>query len=68
VKISALRVYAQVQSLQFALRDESGQELVEYALVLGLIAMGAVAGLNGLAGSIVAGFASIGTKVTSYTS
>jgi pilus assembly protein Flp/PilA len=68
MKELALRVYALLQSLPFALRDESGQDMIEYALVMGLIAMGAVAAMQGLAASIVAGFASIGTKVTGYTS
>ena len=47
---------------------EDGQDLVEYALVVGLIAMGAVAAMNGFATTIVTGFTSVGTKVTGYTS
>ena len=33
-------------------KDESGQDLIEYALVVGLIALGAVASMKGLATSI----------------
>lgn len=47
---------------------EDGQDMVEYALVLGLVAMGAVAATRGLATSIGTGLTSIGTKLTSFTS
>jgi pilus assembly protein Flp/PilA len=48
--------------------SEDGQDLVEYALVLGLVAMGGVAATKGLATSIGAGLTSIGSKLTAYTS
>ncbi len=50
------------------LMREDGQDMVEYALVLGLVAMGAVATTQGLATSIGTGLTSIGTKLTSFTS
>jgi pilus assembly protein Flp/PilA len=65
---SALRFYVKIHALTDTLKDEAGQDLVEYALVVGLIAMGAVAAMNGFATTIVTGFTSIGTKVTGYTS
>jgi len=68
MKNSALRVYVRMQELRFALRDESGQDMVEYALVMGLVAMGAVVALKGLATSIGTGLTSIGTHVTTDTS
>jgi pilus assembly protein Flp/PilA len=68
MKQSALWVYVRMQRLPFALRDESGQDMVEYAIVMGLIAMGAVVAMQGLAASIGTGFTSIGGKVTGYTS
>ena len=40
--------------------DESGQDLIEYALIAALIALVAITGLNGLAGSINAEFTKIG--------
>jgi pilus assembly protein Flp/PilA len=46
------------------LKDESGQDLVEYALIVALIALGAVAAMNTLAGSISTAFATVGTKLT----
>ena len=65
---SVLRFYVKIHALQEALRDRRSGLEVEYALVMGLIAMGAVAAMNGFATTIEAGFTSIGTKVTSYTS
>jgi pilus assembly protein Flp/PilA len=52
----------------FALMRDDGQDMVEYALVLGLVAMGGVAATQGLATSIGAGLTNIGTKLTSFTS
>jgi pilus assembly protein Flp/PilA len=68
MKNSALTVYVRMQALKFALRDESGQDMVEYALVMGLIAMGAVVSMQGLAASIGTGLTSIGTHVSTATS
>jgi pilus assembly protein Flp/PilA len=66
--LRVVRFYVKMRALKDFLRDERGQDLVEYALVVGLIAMGAVAAMNGFATTIVTGFTSIGTKVTGYTS
>jgi pilus assembly protein Flp/PilA len=68
MKDLAVRVYVKIQALKDALKDESGQDMVEYAIVMGLIAMGATVAMKALATTIGAGFTSIGTKVTSYTS
>lgn len=48
------------------LKDEKGQDLVEYALVVALIALAATAGMGSLAGSINAAFTDVGTKLSSY--
>jgi pilus assembly protein Flp/PilA len=45
--------------------DESGQDLIEYALVAALIALGATAAMNTLAGTISTAFTTVGTKLTS---
>jgi pilus assembly protein Flp/PilA len=42
------------------LREESGQDLIEYALIAALIASVVITGLNGLAGKINAEFTKIG--------
>jgi pilus assembly protein Flp/PilA len=47
------------------LRDESGQDLIEYALVAALIGLGATAAMKGLATSIGTAFGSVGTKLSS---
>lgn len=47
------------------LEDEQGQDLIEYALVVALIAFAAVAGMNTVAGKINDAFSTIGSKITS---
>ena len=68
----ALKFYVKMQALgsilKSNLKDENGQDMVEYAIVLGLIAMGATVAMKGLATTIGTGFTSIGTKLTTYTS
>jgi pilus assembly protein Flp/PilA len=46
---------------QNLLSHEEGQDLVEYALVVALIALGSVAALNSLAGAIATEFGVIST-------
>jgi pilus assembly protein Flp/PilA len=45
-------------------KDESGQDLIEYALVAALIALGATAAMTTLSGSIGSAFSSVGSKLT----
>lgn len=47
------------------LSDESGQDLIEYALVTALIAFAAVAGMNSIASSLNSAFSKIGSKLSS---
>ena len=49
------------------LQDESGQDLIEYALVAGLIGVGAVAAMSGVATKIGTTFTNIGTALTNAT-
>jgi pilus assembly protein Flp/PilA len=44
--------------------DESGQDLIEYALVAALIALGATATMKTLATTIGTAFTVVGTKLT----
>ena len=46
------------------LSNEDGQDLIEYALVVALIAFAATAGMNTLAGDINTAFTNIGTRLT----
>ena len=48
-------------------REESGQDLVEYALVVALIALAATAGMNTLASDINNAFSSVGSTISIYT-
>ncbi len=51
--------------IQDRLTQEDGQDLIEYALVVALIAFGAIAGMNTLAGKINTAFGTIGNTLTS---
>jgi pilus assembly protein Flp/PilA len=50
--------------LSHLVRDESGQDLIEYALVAALIALGATAAMTSLAGSISTAFSTVGSKLS----
>lgn len=54
-----------VQSL---LSSDEGQDLIEYALIVGMIAFAAIAGMKGVANGISNAFNNIATKLTTYTS
>lgn len=43
---------------------DEGQDLVEYALIVALIALAATAGMNTLATAINSGFTTLGTTLT----
>jgi pilus assembly protein Flp/PilA len=60
-----LKVYIKFQDL--ASREE-GQDLVEYALVVALIAFGATAGMSALAGGLNKAFNQISTTLGTYVS
>jgi len=46
------------------IKDESGQDLIEYALVAGLIALGAITAMTGLSGKIGNAFNTVGNNLT----
>ena len=48
------------------LKDENGQDLIEYALVVALIAFAATAGMSSLATAINTAFDHMGTKLATY--
>jgi pilus assembly protein Flp/PilA len=56
-----LKLYIKFQDLK---NGEEGQDLVEYALVVALIAFGATAGMTALAGGINSAFNTISTKLS----
>ncbi len=49
-------------------RDESGQGLIEYVLLVALIAFAATAGMTSLATSINSAFMQVGTFLAQYIS
>jgi pilus assembly protein Flp/PilA len=67
-----LKLYVRIQTLASDVKrliaQESGQDLIEYALVVALIAFAAAAGMSAVATKINAAFTNIGTKLTTYTS
>ena len=60
-----LKLYVKAESM---MKEERGQDMIEYILVAALIALGATAGMKGMANSINTAFNQIGTKLTTYTS
>ncbi len=47
------------------LDGESGQDLVEYALIAGLVALSVIAGVSSVASGVSSVFSAVGTKLTS---
>jgi pilus assembly protein Flp/PilA len=54
--------------MQVLLMSEEGQDLIEYALVVALIAFAATAGMSTLANKLNLAFSGIGTTLTTYVS
>jgi pilus assembly protein Flp/PilA len=69
---TTLKLYLRMQRAKSALRDlatsTQGQDLVEYALVVAMLAGAAAAGMTTIAIKINQVFVSIGTKLSAYTS
>ena len=60
-------MYKLSTNLQVLMMREEAQDLVEYALLVALISLGAVMSLSTLAGDIKSVFTAIGTKLSSST-
>ena len=58
-----LKLYVKALVLRESLKDENGQDLVEYALVLAVVVLALVGGMKALATGINTAFVGIGTKV-----
>ena len=63
MKEALLKLYVKLQLL----KQDNGQDLIEYALVAALIALAATAGMGTLAADINSAFTNIGAKVTGYS-
>jgi len=57
-----LKLYVKFQELK---NSEEGQDLVEYALVVALIAFGATTGMTSLAGGINTAFSNVSSSLVS---
>ena len=61
-------LYVKAQTIREALKEENGQDLIEYALVVALIAFAATAGMSTLATGINTAFGNIANQLnTSIT-
>ncbi len=64
MKDLGMKLYIRMRNLV----DDNGQDLIEYALVVALIAFAATAGMSTLATKLNQAFANIGSTLTTYTS
>lgn len=62
-----LTIWKILFALRTLLEKEEGQDLVEYALIVALIALAATAGMDALAGAINNAFSNLGTIMGTYT-
>jgi pilus assembly protein Flp/PilA len=58
VKINLMRLFITL------LKDDRGQDLIEYALIAALIGLGATAALKSLATTVSSAFTTLGTRLT----
>lgn len=63
-----LKLYVKTQAAFAALKNEDGQDLIEYALVVALVAFAATAGMNKLASGINVAFTNIASILGTYIS
>jgi Flp pilus assembly pilin Flp len=60
-----MRLYTYLRAL---LKREDGQDLIEYALVVALLSLGATAGMHSVASRIGSTYSSLGTSIGTYIS
>jgi len=58
-----LNLYVKSQMVRQALKDEEGQDLVEYALVIAVVCLGLISGMNTLANGINAAMGTVSNKL-----
>jgi pilus assembly protein Flp/PilA len=63
-----LKTYVKGQTLWSTLKDENGQDLVEYGLVIVLVCLAATAGMGTLANGINNFLSGVSSKLATYTS
>lgn len=62
-----IKMSVKLELLKDALKQEDGQDLIEYGLLVALVAFAATAGMSALATDINTAFTNIGTTLASYT-
>ena len=62
---SILKLYVKAQVLKNALKDENGQDLVEYAAVIALVVLALVGGMNTLANGINTAMGVVSSNISS---
>jgi pilus assembly protein Flp/PilA len=60
-----LRFCVRTQVLAQSFKDENGQDLVEYALVIAVVCLGIISGMGTLANGINAAMTTLGTNLNS---
>jgi len=60
-----LRIYSKGQVICTRLKDEKGQDLVEYAAVIVIVVLGLTAGMGTLANGINNAMVNVGTHINS---
>jgi len=63
MKNTVLKLYVTSQLIREALKDEQGQDLVEYALVIAVICLGVVSGMGTLANGINNAMTTVSNKL-----
>ena len=63
-----LKLYTKAQVLLHSLKNESGQDLIEYAIVAALITAGTVGAISSLAGQITTLWTNLGAQITTALS
>jgi Flp pilus assembly pilin Flp len=65
MKQNFLKMWVKCRVLVDAVREEHGQDLVEYAAVISLVVLGITAGMTTLANGINTAMTSVSTKINS---
>lgn len=58
-----LKLYVKVHTLWSTMKEENGQDLVEYAAVIALVVLGATAGMKTLADGINTAMSTLSTAI-----
>ena len=58
-----LKLYLKAQAVREAVKEENGQDLVEYALVIAVVCLGIIGGMNTLANGINTAMTTLATNL-----